>query len=76
MTWVLIKDLRESCLYWTGRVSPTGQPIVTLWAHEAKQFSSATAAHECADTHRELRDSDEWRAIERVNGCERTGVTR
>lgn len=36
---------------------------VTPWAADADHFHDASAAYECASTHRELRNSEEWRAI-------------
>jgi hypothetical protein len=51
--------------YWEGRMWPNGDPCWTHDKHRAYHFSSARAAYEAADTHRALRNSDEWRVVPR-----------
>ncbi len=42
-----------------------------FWS-EAAHFSTARSAYECAQTHKGLKDSDEWRVVAVKPRCERT----
>lgn len=67
--WVLARpagldERGEAALeYWTGEQGERGGPSCTLFRADAYKFSTARAAYECAGTHWQLRDSDDWRPI-------------
>lgn len=63
--FLLATDKSGERRYWEGRMWPDGSPVWTTHKHEAKHFSSARAAYECADTHKSLRNSEEWKAVPR-----------
>ena len=44
--------------YWTA-----GVPRTSYFVTDAFRFSSYNVALECTGTHRDLRDSDEWRVL-------------
>jgi hypothetical protein len=49
-----------------------GQALWSPFWAEAAKFHDARAAYECAATHRDLRQSDRWRATEITERCTRT----
>lgn len=64
MPWLLAIEVDGQPMYWTGRIK-RGGPQRTLWKSDAKSFTTPRAAYECADTHVELKDSDQWKAVRR-----------
>lgn len=65
MPWIFTRKYLGVDEYWTGRTDRDGHPERTLFRHEAKHFSGASAAYQAADTHRDLRNSDSWRVVKR-----------
>jgi hypothetical protein len=63
--WLLSIEVDGQPMYWTGRKGRHGGPQRTLWKGDAKLFTTPRAAYECADTHAELKDSDQWKVIQR-----------
>lgn len=68
--WVLAKyvgttprgePIRE---YFTGNTGRHGGPARSPFRADAFKFYSARSAAECAQTHSDMRDSEEWRVLE------------
>lgn len=51
--------------YWTGIMDNDGSPLTSPHRSDAYVFTSSSAALQTADTHRALRDSDEWKVVPR-----------
>lgn len=51
--------------FWEGRMWPDGSPVWTPFRHRAFHFCCAGAAYDAANTHKALRNSDEWKAVPR-----------
>lgn len=69
MPWIFAKRVDGHDEYWTGRAGRNGGLSRSLWQQDAAAFMTRDSARECAETHDELRDSDEWRVIQRVDRC-------
>jgi hypothetical protein len=69
--WVLCKSTADGELFWTGRTNTYARPSLTPFVSEAYHFRTAQEAYTAADTHRHLRDSDDWRVRRRSATCER-----
>jgi len=69
--YVLAKKIDGEDVYFI-RPNVYGRVRWTPFWSEAAHFSSARSAYECAQTHKGLRDSDEWRALAIKPRCERT----
>lgn len=54
--------------YFTGRHGDGGGPSRSPFKTDAMKFHDARSAYECAQTHKTMRDSDEWKAIEWIDG--------
>lgn len=54
--------------YWRGEQGENGGPSRSPFRADAYGFSSGVSARECAGTHRELADSEEWVVLEVVDG--------
>lgn len=65
MAWLLALDVEGSREYWNGRQGEKGGPSRTPFKSDAYHFRTAEAARECANTHKGLRDSDEWKVVPR-----------
>lgn len=67
--WVLALEVDRTASgepiieYWTGRQGSHGGPSRSPFKADAMRFHDARSAYECADTHRELRASEDWRVI-------------
>jgi hypothetical protein len=69
MPWIFAKRVNGHDEYWTGRTGANGGLSRSLWQADAAAFTTIQSADECAATHDELRDSDEWRKVKRVDRC-------
>lgn len=65
MAWLLAIEADGVRQYWTGKQGKNGGPQRTLWKSDAYHFRTAEAARECAGTHKGLRDSDQWKVVQR-----------
>ena len=65
MAWLLAIEVDGAMEYWTGRQGEKGGPSRTPFKSDAYHFRTAEAARECANTHRGLRNSEEWRVVRR-----------
>jgi len=63
--WIFARGLNGSREYWTGRVTDYGLPIRCEHISDAYVFESHESAMRCAETHRALRNSDEWKVVQR-----------
>ena len=59
--------------YWTGDQAESGALSRSPFRADARKFSSREEALVVADTHAELRDSDQWRLTPLAPGCGRLG---
>lgn len=72
--WILAKrtgtgaDGEPEYEYFTGEQGARGGPSRSPFRADAFGFHDARSARECADTHGELRDSDEWVVLEVIDG--------
>lgn len=64
MPWLLAIQADGVTQYWTGRIK-RGGPQRTLWKSDAKHFTSPRCAYETADTHEELKGSEDWKVVKR-----------
>jgi hypothetical protein len=55
--------------YFTGREGEAGGPSRSPFRSDAYKFYSARAARQCADTHREMRDSEDWVVLPLLDNC-------
>lgn len=65
MPWLLAIEVDGQTEYWTGKEGRNGGPQRSPWKSDAYHFSTPRAAYEAADTHRFLKDSDEWKVVPR-----------
>lgn len=70
MIHVLAKNVDGEDVYFV-RTNSYGRVRWSPFWSEAAHFSSARSAYECAQTHRGLRDSEEWRVVAVTPRCER-----
>lgn len=49
--------------YWTGEQGENGVPSRSPFRSDAFHFTTPGAAYECAQTHWQLKDSDQWRVV-------------
>jgi hypothetical protein len=59
--------------YWTGEQADSGALSRSEFRADARKFASREEALVVADTHAELRDSDQWRLMPLSPGCGRLG---
>lgn len=65
MAWLLAIEVDGELEFWTGRQGEKGGPSRTPFRCDAYHFQTAQSARECANTHKGLRDSDEWKVVPR-----------
>jgi hypothetical protein len=51
--------------FWRGRASETGRLLASVHRCDAFVFKTRDAALQCAETHDELRNSEEWKVAPR-----------
>lgn len=71
MIYVLAREIDGADVYFV-RANAHGRARWSPFWSEAAHFSTARAAYECAQTHRGLCNSDEWRVVAITPRCERT----
>jgi hypothetical protein len=72
MAWVLSRADREgSDVFFIG-TDKYGRVRWSVFWSEAARFGTARAAYECAGTHPDLRNSDDWRVVAITERCGRT----
>jgi len=63
--WVIAREIsdngRQWLEYWTGGSDKCGWR--SSFRCDAFHFTTPGAAYECAQTHSQLRDSDQWRVV-------------
>lgn len=65
MAWLLATREGEVEIYFVGRKGQRGGLRVTLWRHEAFHFETPAEAYAAANTHPEMKNSEDWKVVPR-----------
>lgn len=71
MVWVLSRMEGDVEVFFM-RTDERGRLRWSVFWSDAARFKTAAAVYECARTHPALRNSDQWRAVNITDRCERT----